>query len=235
MGMWGVIGIQGALLDRKRTGEGRLIETSLYETVTSWIPYQIMGYLATGNVPRRHGSGAAMLAPYEAYPTRDGRIMIAAGNNPLWEKLCRALGSEELLNDPKFEDNPSRVENRKALYESLATRFGKDTTEAWTEKLREAGVPCAPIRTLDEVVAEPQTEAVGILRPTAHPDIPDYRDVGIPLSWDGARPGTRRLPPRLGADTREVLAEIGRSADEIDRLVARGVVGEDSVATPGGS
>jgi len=235
MGMWGVIGIQGALRDRDRTGEGQLVETSLYETVTSWIPYQIMGYLATGNVPVRHGSGAAMLAPYEAYPTRDGRIMIAAGNNALWEKLCRVLGSEDLLDDPRFEDNPSRIENRATLYESLADRLGTDATEAWVEKLREAGVPCAPIRTVDEVVAEPQTEAVGILRPTAHPNIPDYRDVGIPLSWDGARPETRRLPPKLGADTREVLKGIGRSAEEVDRLVAQGVVGEDIVANRSGS
>lgn len=235
MGMWGVIGIQGALRDRERTGEGQLVETSLYETVTSWIPYQIMGYLATGDTPKRHGSGAAMLAPYEAYPTRDGRIMIAAGNNSLWEGLCRALGSEELLDDPRFEDNPSRVENREALYESLATHFGSDATQTWVEKLREAGVPCAPIRTLDEVVADPQTEAVGILRPAGHPTIPDYRDVGLPLSWDGARPETRRLPPKLGADTREVLGGIGRSAEEVDRLVARGVVGEDVGADPGDS
>jgi crotonobetainyl-CoA:carnitine CoA-transferase CaiB-like acyl-CoA transferase len=192
MGMWGVIGILGALRDRERTGEGQLVETSLYETAIAWIPYQIMSYLGTGEVPRRHGSGTAMLAPYEAYPTRNGRILVAVGNNSIWGKLCRSLGSEELLDDPRFEDNPSRVENREALYENLAARFGADTTEAWVEKLREAGVPCSPIRTVDQVVADPQTEAVGILRPVAHSTIPGYTDVGMPVMWNGTRPETRR-------------------------------------------
>jgi crotonobetainyl-CoA:carnitine CoA-transferase CaiB-like acyl-CoA transferase len=235
MGMWGVIGILGALRDRERTGEGQLVETSLYETAIAWIPYQIMSYLGTGEVPRRHGSGTAMLAPYEAYPTRDGRILVAAGNNSIWGELCRALGAEELLEDPRFEDNPSRVENREALYENLAARFGADTTEAWVEKLREAGVPCSPIRAVDQVVADPQTEAVGILRSVAHPTIPDYTDVGMPLTWNGARPETRRVPPSLGSDTREILREIGRSEEEVDRLVTEGVVGEDVVGTPPGS
>ena len=235
MGMWGVIGILGALRDRERTGEGQLVETSLYETAIAWIPYQIMSYLGTGEVPRRHGSGTAMLAPYEAYPTRDGRILVAAGNNSIWGELCRALGAEELLDDPRFEDNPSRVENREALYENLAARFGADTTEAWVEKLREAGVPCSPIRAVDQVVADPQTEAVGILRSVAHPTIPDYTDVGMPLTWNGARPETRRVPPSLGSDTREILREIGRSEEEVDRLVTEGVVGEDVVGTPPGS
>ena len=235
MGMWGVIGILGALRDRERTGEGQLVETSLYETAIAWIPYQIMSYLGTGEVPRRHGSGTAMLAPYEAYPTRDGRILVAAGNNSIWGKLCRALGSEELLDDARFEDNPSRVENREALYENLAARFGADTTEAWVEKLREAGVPCSPIRAVDQVVADPQTEAVGILRSVAHPTIPDYTDVGMPLTWNGARPETRRVPPSLGSDTREILREIGRSEEEVDRLVTEGVVGENVVGTPPGS
>lgn len=235
MGMWGVIGILGALRDRERTGEGQLVETSLYETAIAWIPYQIISYLGTGEVPRRHGSGTAMLAPYEAYPTRDGRILVAAGNNSIWGDLCRALGAEELLDDPRFEDNPGRVENREALYENLAARFGADTTEAWVEKLREAGVPCSPIRAVDQVVADPQTEAVGILRPVAHPTIPGYADVGMPLTWNGARPETRRLPPGLGSDTREILREIGRSEEEVDRLVKEGVVGEDVVGTPPGS
>ena len=235
MGMWGVIGILGALRDRERTGEGQLVETSLYETAIAWIPYQIMSYLGTGEVPRRHGSGTAMLAPYEAYPTCDGRILVAVGNNSIWGKLCRSLGSEELLDDPRFEDNPSRVENREALYENLAARLGADTTEAWVEKLREAGVPCSPIRAVDQVVADPQTEAVDILRPVAHSTIPDYTDVGMPVTWNGTRPETRRVPPRLGSDTREILREIGRSEEEVDRLVTEGVVGEDLVGTPPGS
>lgn len=232
MGMWGVIGILGALHNRERTGEGQLVEMSLYETALSWIPYQIMSYLATGEVPRRHGSGTAMLAPYEAYPTRNGHIIIAAGNNSLWDKLCRVLGLEELSEDPRFHDNPSRVRNREALFERLASRLGEDTTEAWAERLWDAGVPCSPIQTVDQVVAEPQTEAVNILRSTEHPRIEEYAEVGIPVSWDGMRPETVRVPSNLGQDTREILREVGKSPEEIDGLLAEGAVADHELASP---
>ncbi len=231
MGMWGVIGILGALQNRERTGEGQLVEMSLYETALSWVPYQIMSYLGTGEVPKRHGSGTAMLAPYEAYPTRDGHILIAAGNNSLWGKLCQVLGLEKLPTDPRFVDNPNRVRNREALFEMLAERMSQDTTETWTERLWDAGVPCSPIRTMDQVVTEPQTEAVDILRPTAHPRIDGYTEVGIPVSWNGARPETRLVPPELGQDTRRILLEIGKSPEEIDGLLAEGAVADNQNST----
>lgn len=232
MGMWGVIGILGALRDRDQTGEGQLVETSLYETAISWIPHHIMSYLGTGEVPRRHGSGTSMLAPYEAYPTRDGHILVAAGNNSLWGKLCQALGLTELLDDPRFKDNPSRVRNREALFDLLATRLRADTTEVWTKALWEIGVPCSPIQTVDQVVSEPQTEAVGILRSVTHPKIPNYTDVGIPVMWDGVRPETQKTPPKLGADTKTILQEIGRSAEEIDQLSAEGAITDNQPVHP---
>lgn len=234
-GMWATMGILGALYNRENTGEGQLVETSLYETAVSWIPYQIISYLATGEAPRRHGSGTAMLAPYEAYPTRDGHLLVAAGNNNLWERMCRAIALEELVDDPRFRNNPDRVENREALFEILAARFRDDTTEAWAEKLREAGVPCSPIRTVDQVVAEPQTKALGLVRPVENERIPGYADVGVGVSWDGQRPETRSVPPRLGADTRVVLREIGRSDDQIEELIAQGVVSEDVAVAERGS
>lgn len=227
MGMWGVIGILGALQNRERTGEGELVEMSLYETALSWVPYQVMSYLATEEVPKRHGSGTAMLTPYEAYPTHDGHILIAAGNNSLWGKLCHVLGLDEVSEDPRFLHNPDRVHNREILFEMLAGRFKEDTTEAWTEKLWEAGVPCSPIRTMDQVVTDPQTAAVDILRSTAHPRIEGYAEVGIPVSWNGMRPETRRVPPELGEDTREILRRIGRSPEEIDNLLAEKAVADN--------
>lgn len=230
MGMWGVIGILGALQNRERMGEGQLVEMSLYETALSWVPYQIMSFLGTGEVPKRHGSGTAMLAPYEAYPTRDGHILIAAANNSLWSKLCHVLGMKELPEDPRFRDNPDRVRNREALFEILVEQMRRDTTEAWTKRLWDAGVPCSPIRTIDQVVTEPQTEAVDILRSTTHPRIDGYREVGIPVSWSGTRPETVRVPPELGQDTQEILRETGRSPEEIDGLLAEGAVADNRPA-----
>jgi crotonobetainyl-CoA:carnitine CoA-transferase CaiB-like acyl-CoA transferase len=231
MGMWGVIGTLGALHNREHTGEGQLVEMSLYETALSWVPYQIMSYLGTGEVPKRHGSGTAMLAPYEAYPTRNGHILIAAGNNSLWDKLCRVLGLEGLPGDPRFRDNPDRVRNREALFEILVERMRQDTTEAWMERLWDAGVPCSPIRTMDQVVTDPQTEAVDILRRASHPRIEGYAEVGIPVSWDGTRPETRRVPPELGADTRQILREIGKSPEEIDDLLVEGAVADSRITS----
>lgn len=225
-GMWSTIGILGALFERKTTGEGKLVETSLYETAVSWIPYQIISYLATGENPTRHGSGTAMLAPYEAYPTSDGHLLVAAGNNNLWARMCQAIGKEDLVHELRFKNNYDRVENREELFEILASRFREATVDEWSEKLQEAGVPCSPIRTIDQVVAEPQTHSLGLLRYMGHETIPNYTDIGVGVSWEGERPKARSIPPNLGADTREILRELGKSEQHISQLLARDAVAE---------
>jgi crotonobetainyl-CoA:carnitine CoA-transferase CaiB-like acyl-CoA transferase len=231
MGMWGVIGIMGALMHRRETGEGQLVETSLFETALSWIPYQIMGFLGTGEVPQRYGSGLPMLAPYEAYPTSDGMIVLAVGNDSQWGKFCRVTKLAELLEDPRFADNPSRVRHREALFQHVSAQLKGKSTAAWVDVLGNAGVPCSPIQSIDQVVSHPQTKEVGIMREVNHPEIPGYTEVGLPVRWDGRRPETRLPPPRLGADTREVLRELGRSDDDIQQLIDAKVIEEPSFVT----
>lgn len=225
MGMWGAIGILSALMNRSHTGHGQLVETSLLETAISWIPYQLQAYMASGTLPQRHGSGTSMNAPYEALPASDGYIMIAAGNNPLWQKLCHAIGRPELIADPRYLDNPARVRNRADLAEDLTATLRTRTAGHWVAVLQEAGVPSSPIRTLDEVVADPQVEHLRMVRAADNPDIKDYKDIALPLQWDGERIATRRTPPPLGSDTVAVLRELGRSDDEIARLIDHGIVG----------
>lgn len=222
-GLWALIGVLSALRMRDQSGEGRLVETSLYETAIAWMAPHIASYLGTGDIPEAYGSGTAMLAPYEAYPTADGELIVAAGNDGLWQRLCQVIEAEELTLDPRFLRNAERVNNRGALFAELGEIFKKEPTAAWISKLSAVGVPCAPVRSVDEVVADTQTEAIGMLRPLDHPHIPDYQDVGIPVSWDAQRPSPRWAPPQLGQDTSDVLSSLGLDAAEIDAVCDEGM------------
>lgn len=207
--MWCVIGILSALYRRASTGTGERIDASLFETALGWLPFQIQSYLATGRNPRPCGSGMSFLAPYQAFATADGYLMVAAGNDSLWQKLCQALERPDLAADPRFATNPLRVEHRAALEVELGAAFAARSTLDWEARLQAAGVPCARVQQVSDAVAAPQTEAVGMLQQVPHPSIPDFRLLGLPLQISGRRPEPRRAPPPLGADTDRILREIG--------------------------
>ena len=210
-GMWAATAILAALRERDRTGRGVHVTTALFDTALAWTAFQMSQYLATGEVPLPQGSGTAMICPYEAFPARDAWVMIAAGSDALFTRCCEALGVPAIAEDPRFRDNPTRVANRKALSEALsAVTRTLDSADALA-RLQRAGVPSAPINTLDRIVAEAQTEASGMLVPAKHPRLPDYRGLGLPIRWDGERPGITRVPPLLGEHTAEVLAELDRA------------------------
>ena len=223
-GMWAAIAILGALRERDRTGRGANVTTALYETALAWGVLQMNQFLGAGEVPLPQGSGTAMICPYEAFPTRDAWVMIAAGSDALFVKTCEALKVPGMPRDPRFRDNPSRVAHRADVFDALsAVTRGFASTEV-LERLQRAGVPCAPILTLDKVAAEPQTVASGMLVPTKHPRLPDYRSVGLPIRWDGERPSVARVPPLLGEHSAEVLAELGYDEAAIQELASRHVI-----------
>jgi len=223
-GMWAALGVVAALLERGRTGEGSTVDTSLYETALSYVGYHLVGYLADGTIPTRQGTVFPMVAPYQVFPTRDGELMIAGGNDRLFASICDAVDLPELASDDRFRTNPERVRNREQLIAILSDRLRERDTVEWHGLLTRAGVPAAPVADVEDVVAAEQTQALGMLQPLAHPRIPDLRLAAIPLSFDRERAQHRRPPPLVGEHTAEVLREAGYSDEEIAELAADGVV-----------
>ncbi len=223
-GMWAALGIVAGIRQRDATGRAVEVTTALFDTTLMWVCYHAMGYLASGEVPRPQGSGTAMIAPYQAFPTADGYAMIAAGSDALFGRLCAALGAPDLAREPRFADNPSRVRDRETLVGALAALTRERKTADLLDALRRAGVPAAPINTIDAVLEEAQTRESGMLLDAAHPRVPDYRSIGLPIEWNGRRPGVRRVPPLLGQDGEDVLTWLGYTRDDVRGLRAKGVL-----------
>jgi crotonobetainyl-CoA:carnitine CoA-transferase CaiB-like acyl-CoA transferase len=223
-GMWAALGIVAALRERDRTRRAVEVTTALFETALTWVSYHIAGYFGDGAVPQPQGSGTAMIAPYQAFPTADGYVMIAAGSDALFRRLADALGADALASDPRFVDNPSRVRHREALAQSVAALTRPLKTAEVVDRMRGAGVPASPILTIDRVLEEPQTAAGGLVMSAPHPRLRDYRTIGLPLRWDGQRPGVRRVPPLLGEDSADVLTWLGYTLDDVRNLQSQRVV-----------
>lgn len=202
--MWSVIGILSALQERGRTGKGGIVDTSLLETGLSWMTIMLAAFLSNSELPKRQGSGVDMIVPYQAFAAADGDMMVAAGNDNLFRRLAAALGRPELAEDPRFRSNGDRVVHRAELIEILSGLFATRPVAHWAQLLESNGIPNGPIHTLDQVVADAQCAALGIIQQHAGSDL---SLVGLPLSFDGARPAFAKRAPALGEDNQAILGE----------------------------
>ncbi len=196
-GMWAANAILAALFRRERTGAGCTVEVSLYETALSWMSIAAAHYQSSGEVPARHGSGAGTIVPYRAFGTRDGHLVVAAGNNELFRRLSQLLGHPEWVDDERFRTNPARVANRRVLDGLIGDLMAAKSSSEWAALMEEAGIPCAPVQTIDQTLAHPQTQALGIVQPV--PGSP-MTLIGMPARFDGARPAIRKASSLLNAD-----------------------------------
>jgi crotonobetainyl-CoA:carnitine CoA-transferase CaiB-like acyl-CoA transferase len=197
---WAVVGILAALRERDRTGKGGIVDTSLYETSLALMSIMFADHLASGNLPVRHGSGVAMIVPYQAFEAADGYMMVAAGNDNLFRRLAAAIGRPSLADDARFRTNGERVVNRDALVAILADIFKTETRGHWASLFDAAGIPNGPINSMDQVVADPQTAALGQIQRQGALSL-----VGLPLSFDGTRPNFNKRAPALGEDNTAIL------------------------------
>jgi crotonobetainyl-CoA:carnitine CoA-transferase CaiB-like acyl-CoA transferase len=226
-GMHASTAILAALRHRDRTGAGQHIDLALLDTQVSWTAYHAVEYLNLGTNPERLGNAHASVVPYGVFPSADGHVIVAAGNDDQFAKLCRVAGREELIDDPRFATNPSRIAHRNALEEIVRGILATRTTDDWVALLEEAGVPCAPINTMDRVFADPQTRARGTAIEMEHTSSATGK-VGLaasPAKLSETPLSYRLPPPTLGQNTDEVLSDLlGLDDARLAALRADGVI-----------
>ncbi len=223
-GILAAMGVLAAYVHRLKTGRGQRVDTSLFEAGIAHTYWQSAIALATGDSPPAMGSAHPLNAPYQSFQTADGWINVGAANQANWLKLLDALEAPAIAADARFAEPRLRMENLDALVAALTPVFASRRGADWLGRLERAGVPAGPILDIMGMLRDPQTVARGMVVRVPHARLGEVETLGPPVKFSETPATIRRGAPVLGQHTREVLAEYGYSADDIDRLVAAGAV-----------
>ena len=227
-GTLAAMGILGAIVKRFATGRGQEIDTSLFEAGIMQTYWQTAIHLGSGKIPGAMGSAHPLMAPYQAFKTKDGWINVGAANQANWEKMADCLGAPELKRDPRFIDNGARVKHLDELVEILDRQFSKRTTADWLERFEAIGTPAGPVLDIAQMVADPHTLARGMIAEVGSASGAKMRAIGHPVKYSDSPAEIRRRAPLLGEHTREVLTEYVFGEAEIDDLVSAGDIAAGS-------
>ena len=223
--LYSVIGILAALGGARETGEGQHIDVSMLDCQVALLESAIARYDVTGEVPKPLGSRHPTITPFQFFEAADGYMVVAAGNDRLWQRLCETLGIDELAGDRRFDSNAKRTDNHVELEPLLAAAFTRGTVEEWCAKLGEAGVPCGPILNIAQVVADPQIAAREMIVRVEHPGSLEFAMPASPLRFSRDPTVEPRPAPGLGSDTEAVLRELlAMDSEELEALRSQQVI-----------
>ena len=224
-GLYGCIGILAAVNHRNNTGEGQQIDIGMLDTHVAWLANQGMNYLATGENPPRLGNQHPNISPYQEFPTKDGYIILAVGNDPTFERFCKAFGVAHLLEDERFATNPKRVANRDLVTQTLTPVMKSRTTTEWVEALEREKIGCGPINTLKDVFADPHVQAREMVVKMQHGSGAAIEVIANPVKLSATPPDYRSAPPVLGEHNDAVLRGLlGMGEADIAALREKGVL-----------
>jgi glutaryl-CoA transferase len=222
-GMYAATAILAALRERDRSGQGQVIDVPLYDSQVAWLANQALNFLIGGEVPVRRGTAHPNLVPYQVFPTRDGHLMLAVGNDRQFRACVECLGMPELVEDPRFLRNADRVGNREELVGILSRGFAGDTTAAWLSRLASAGVPAGPINSIADVFTDAYAAERQLVHRMQHPLDDVLPTVANPVRFSRTPVCYQTAPPLLGEQTQGILRDwLGYRDDAIDRLTAPG-------------
>jgi crotonobetainyl-CoA:carnitine CoA-transferase CaiB-like acyl-CoA transferase len=232
-GMFAAQGIALALLVRERTGRGQSVDVGMLDSVASLLTYQAGIYFTTGRTPTRMGNRHPSIAPYDTLAAGDGTLVLAVGNDEQWRTFCACTGLDALAEDVRFATNAARVRHYDALRPFIARALLTRSRQEWMDRLVPAGVPCAAVRRLDEVLTDPQLVARGMIEAVQHPTAGPLNVLGVPIKLSLTPGAVVSPPPRLGEHTADVLERtLGVSRAAIARLHRDGVIGVTPPVSP---